>query len=156
MVKRTTVVLGILALTMVAGTSFAFWGGMGGGCCGPAECPPLYLPVDCPTMPAKTIVKTWAVKIEGPCPAPGAGCGPAMCRENRGFDLCCIVNAIATPFDWLFGGFDGFYGCCPDGACGAGGDGPCGPCYGPVACALAGIPTVIGSPLYGGVFGAWW
>ena len=156
MVKRTLAVLGILAMTLAAGTSFGFWNSW--DCCGgPADCKPLYLPVDCPTPPVKTIVKTWAVKIEGPCPAPGAMCGPASCIEKRGFDLCCLVNAVATPFDWLFGGIDGVYGCCDGlGGC-CGNDGPCGPCYGPLGCALAGLPTVIGMPLgTAGVFGTWW
>jgi hypothetical protein len=155
MVKRTLAVLGILAMTLAAGTSFGFWNSWD-SCGGPADCKPLYLPVDCPTPPVKTIVKTWAVKIEGPCPAPGAMCGPVGCREKRGFDLCCLVNAVATPFDWLFGGIDGVYGCC-DGLGGCGADGPCGPCYGPLGCALAGLPTVIGMPLGSvGVFGTWW
>ena len=108
MVKRTVAVLGILALTLAAGTCFAFWGAWD-RCGGPADCRPLFLPVDCPTPPIKTIVKTWAVKIEGPCPAPGPMCGP-VCRD-RGPGLCEIVTAIATPFDWLFGGIDGVYGC---------------------------------------------
>jgi len=156
MVKRTVAVLGILAIALTAGTSFAFWGAWD-SCGGPTQCKPMYLPVDCPTPPLKTIVKTWAIKIEGPCPAPGVGCGPAMCKEKRGFDLCCIVNAIASPLDLLFGGCDGVYGCCADGSCGGGADGPCGPCYGPLGCALAGLPVVLGAPMFGGgLFGTWW
>ena len=154
MVKRTLVVLGILALTLAAGTCFAFWGAWD-SCGGPADCKPLYLPVDCPTPPVKTIVSTWAIKIEGPCPAPGPACGPAMCRDRRP-GLCEIITAIATPFDWLFGGTDGVYGCF-NGLGGCGADGPCGPCYGPLGCALAGLPTVLGTPLGAvGVFGTWW
>ena len=151
MVKRTVAVLGILALTLAAGTSFAFWGAWD-SCGGPADCRPLFLPVDCPTPPIKTIVKTWAVKIEGPCPAPGPMCGP-VCRD-RGPGICEIITAIATPFDWLFGGIDGVYGC-NNGLGGWGADGPCGPFYGPLACALAGVPTIIGSSTVG-VFGTWW
>jgi hypothetical protein len=156
MVKRTVAVLGILAIALTAGTSFAFWNAWD-SCGGPADCKPMYLPVDCPTPPLKTIVKTWAIKIEGPCPAPGVGCGPAMCRERGGFDLCSIVTALASPFDWLFGGTDGVYGCFGGlGGCG-GADGPCGPCYGPLGCTLAGLPTVLGAPLFGGgLFGTWW
>ncbi len=157
MVKRTVAVLGILAMTLAAGTCFAFWGAWD-SCGGPADCKPLYLPVDCPTPPMKTIVKTWAIKIEGPCPAPGPACGPVCGRERGlGLGICDLVTAIATPFDLLFGGCDGVYGCFSGlGGCG-GGDGPCGPCYGPLACALAGVPTVLGAaPIYGGVFGTWW
>ncbi len=156
MVKRTVAVLGILALTLAAGTSFAFWNTWD-GCGGQAACGPMYLPVDCPTPPLKTIVKTWAVKIEGPCPAPGPMCGP-VCKERRGFDLCQIVTAIGAPFlDALFGGCDGVYGCFSGLGGGCGADGPCGPCYGPLGCALAGLPTVIGAPLGAvGVFGTWW
>jgi len=153
MVKRTVAVLGILAIALTAGTSFAFWGAWD-SCCGPTECKPLYLPVDCPTPPIKTIVKTWAVKIEGPCPAPGVGCGPVCC-DKRGPGLCEALTALATPLDWLFGGCDGVYGCF-GGLCG-GGDGPCGPCYGPLGCALAGLPVVLSAPVFGGgLFGTWW
>ncbi len=152
MVKRTVAVLGILAMTLAAGTSFAFWNAWD-TCGGPTDCKPLYLPVDCPTPPIKTIVKTWAIKIEGPCPAPGAACGANACRDRRGLGICELVTAIATPFDWLFGGCDGVYGCTGGGLCGGGGDGPCGPCYGPLGCALAGVPTVLGGA---GVFGTWW
>jgi hypothetical protein len=155
MVKRTVAVLGILAMILAAGTSFAFWNSWD-GCCGPADCKPMYLPVDCPTPPVKTIVKTWAVKIEGPCPAPGAMCAP-VCKERRGLDLCQIFTALASPVDMLFGGCDGVYGCLDGGLFGGRGDGPCGPCYGPLGCALAGLPTVLGTPLGAvGVFGTWW
>jgi hypothetical protein len=147
MVKRTVAVLGILALTLAAGTSFAFCGPAWASWDSCAPCPPLFLPVDCPTPPIKTIVKTWAVKIEGPCPAPGPACGPVGCK--RGFDPCAIVTAIASPLDWLFGGIDGVYGCLPDMGC----NGPCGPCYGPLGGILAAVPMVIGE---GGVFGSWW
>jgi hypothetical protein len=150
MVKRTVAVLGILAITLAAGTSFAFWSAWG-SCGGPADCRPLFVAVDCPTPPLKTIVKTWAVKIEGPCPAPGPICGPVCKDRRRG--LGQAITAIATPMDWLFGGWGGVYGC-NNGLCGMG-DGPCGPCYGPLGCALAGLPTIIGTPVVG-VFGTWW
>jgi len=142
MVKRTLVVLGMLSfMIMAAGSSFAFFGA--GGCgtdCGG----PLYVPVDCPPVPGfKTIVKTWEAKIEGPCPAP-MGCAPA-CNDfglKYGF-LCSLVNAIASPFDLLFGGCDGVYGCFG----GFGGKGgACGPFFGPVPGALAAVPMVLGAP----------
>ncbi|MBI4965395.1 MAG: hypothetical protein HY913_19115 [Desulfomonile tiedjei] len=147
MVKRTFVVLGVLSLMlMAAGTSFAMFG-WGGGC--GADCGPMYVPVDCPPVPGfKTIVKTWEAKIEGPCPAPMA-CGPAACGDKKWGPglICSLVAAIATPMDWIFGGCDGVYGCFPGfggGGCGAGGD--CGPCFGPLPCALAAVPMVLGAP----------
>lgn len=144
MVKRTLVVLGMLSLMiMTAGTSFAFFG-MGGGC--GADCGgPLYVPVDCPPVPGyKTIVKTWEAKIEGPCPAP-MPCGPAGKDWGVKYGmLCSLVNAIATPFDVIFGGCDGVYGCFGGGF--GGKDGGCGPCYGPIPCALAAVPMTLGAP----------
>ena len=82
MVKRTVAVLGILAIALTAGTSFAFWNAWD-SCGGPADCKPLYLPVDCPTPPMKTIVKTWAVKIEGPCPRLVAGLRSGLLRREK-------------------------------------------------------------------------
>ena len=147
MVKRTVAVLGILALTLAAGTSFAFWGGW--DYCG--DCRPLFLPVDCPTPPIKTIVKTWAVKIEGPCPAPGPMCGPVCCNK-RGPGLCEIVTAIATPFDWLFGGIDGVYGCFNGlESC----DRPVWPVLWSAGLRSGRLPVIMGTPLVG-VFGTWW
>jgi len=143
MVKRTFVVLGVLSLMLIsAGTSFAMFG-WGGGC--GQECAPLYVPVDCPPVPGfKTIVKTWEAKIEGPCPAP-MGCGPAACDKKWGPGLICsLVAAIATPLDWVFGGIDGVYGCCPGLGFGKGGD--CGPGFGPVPGALAIVPQFLGAP----------
>lgn len=143
MVKRAVVVLGIFSLMiMAAGSSFAFFGtgGCGTDCGGP-----LYVPVDCPPVPGfKTIVKTWEAKIEGPCPAP-MGCAPA-CKSwdvPAGF-LCSLVTAIASPFDIIFGGCDGVYGCFNLG--GLGKNGPCGPGYGPIPCAIAAVPMFLGAP----------
>ncbi len=111
MVKRTLVVLSVLSLTlMVAGTSFGFIGGGCGTQCGA----PLYVPVDCPDMGvAKTIVKTWECKIEGPCPAPMPACGSSCKAEPRPGMLCSLLTAVAHPCEMLFGGFDGVYGCFP-------------------------------------------
>ncbi len=111
MVKRTLVVLGVLSLTlMVAGTSFGFIGGGCGTQCGG----PLYVPVDCPDMGvAKTIVKTWECKIEGPCPAPTPACGSSCKTEPRPGMLCSLFTAMVHPCEVLFGGFDGVYGCFP-------------------------------------------
>ncbi len=116
MVKRTMVVLGILSLTvMVAGSAFAFCG---------SSCDkglPLYVPVDVPDTTAETIVSTWECKIVGPCPAPTPpGCGPAKQGFNPGV-LTSLATAIATPFDMLFGGCDGVYGCLPSANTGCGG-----------------------------------
>ena len=94
MVKRTLLVLGILSLVLIlVGTSFAFR--RGGGGCEPMNYP-LYVPVDCPPMPiTKTIVKTWSMKIVGPCTAagpmmagaPGAAGGAAPAEEKTSFDV---------------------------------------------------------------------
>ena len=151
MVKRTVVVLGVLSLMiMAAGTSSAFFVGWPGGDCGIAK--PLYVPADCPTPEFKTIVKTWQCKIEGPCPAPGPMCGPAACGPKTTYGLCEPIAAlIGLPFDFLFGGCDGVYGC--DGGL-FGKDGPCGPCYGPIPCVLAGVPMFLGAPSV--MFGALW
>jgi hypothetical protein len=157
MVKRTLVVLGILALTLAAATSHGFWTQWPAGGCGPTDCKPLYLPVDCPPVfEGKTIVKTWSFKSVGPCPAPGPACGPAACGKG-GFGpgmLCSLATAIATPLDLLFGGCDGVYGCFPDfgGGCGAGG--ACGPCFGPLTGAVAAIPMALGAPTV--MFGSLW
>ena len=138
MVKRTLIVLSILSLMLVAaGTSSAFN-------CG-ADCKPLFVPVDCCPYPTPTtIVKTWSCKIEGPCPAPGPMCGGNSCGscEGVGPKFGCLLANIAGPFEFLFGGCDGVYGCCP----GMGGkSGDCGPCFGPVPCLLAGVPIILGS-----------
>lgn len=159
MVKRTLVVLSVLSLTlMVAGTSFGFMGGGCGGCCAP--CPPLYVPVDCPdTGAAKTILKTWECKIEGPCPAPTPACGGSSCNNLRGPRpgiLCCLAGVVGAPFDWIFGGFDGVYGCsgsclpglggCPDDrGCGSPFMGGLAGVFGSGANMLSGETTIFGA-----------
>jgi len=124
-------------MVVAAGTSSAFNG------CG-SSCAPLFVPVDCCPYPTPTtIVKTWSCKIEGPCPAPGPMCG-APCKQDSGFSLCKLLGSMPGPLDFLFGGCDGVYGCTPgfgDKGCDSG----CGPCFGPVACALAGVPMLLGS-----------
>jgi hypothetical protein len=166
MVKRTLLVLSIVALlTMGAGMASAqmslggppvpqSWvNGFPDGGCG--MCPPLFVPAPCCEYPeSKTIVKTWSCKIEGPCPPPGAPGG--MCGGGQGRpgqllgSLCFLMGSIATPFDFLFGGFDGVYGCCP----GIGCSGPCGPCYGPVPGAIAGVLSCLSPPQV--MFGCYW
>jgi hypothetical protein len=154
MVKRTLLVLSILSLMVfAAGTSNAFWTG-GWGAADECVQKPLFVPVDCPPFPeAKTIIKTWSVKIEGPCPAPGPiACGPAK-KDGWGPGmLCAMAGVIATPFDFLFGGCDGVYGCFP--GMGGGADGDCGPCFGPIPRVLATVPMVLGAPTV--MFGALW
>jgi len=152
MVKRTVVVLSVLSLMLMAvGTSSAFFVGWPGDC--GVGCKPLYVPAECPTPEFKTIVKTWQCKIVGPCPAPGPMCGPAACGPKSTFGLCdAVANLLGFPFDALFNGVDGVYGCGPD--LFGGGDGPCGPCYGPLSAALAAVPMTIGAPSV--MFGALW
>jgi hypothetical protein len=157
MVKRTLIVLSILSLMVfAAGTSSAF---VNGWPCEDTGCSmkPLFVPVDCIPYPeAKTIIKTWSCKIEGPCPGP-APCAAACKKE--GFApgmLCTLAGAIASPFDLLFGGFDGTYGCFPKmgGAGCDGADGSCGPCWGPVPAVAAALPMVLGAPTV--MFGSLW
>jgi hypothetical protein len=162
MVKRTIVVLGILSLLVVGvGTSHAWIGGGWGGCYTP---PPLYTAVPCPVGPECNIIKkTWSCKIVGPCPPPFGG-APGYGARGGGFldnpygpfssygriGLCGgIVAALATPFDMLFGGFDGVYGC-------TGGieGGECGPCFGPVPQVAAGAAMFFAAPTV--MFGALW
>ncbi len=152
MVKRTLVVLSVLSLMLVAvGTSSAFFVGWPGGDCG--GCKPLYLPADCPSPEFKTIVKTWQCKIEGPCPAAGPMCCPSACDTKMPFGLCdAVANLLGFPFDVLFDGCDGVYGCGLGGLCG--GDGPCGPCYGPLSGAMAAVPMFLGAPSV--MFGTLW
>jgi len=69
------------------------------------------------------------------------------------FGLCdAIANLLGAPFDLLFNGCDGVYGCGLDGICGK--EGPCGPCFGPVSGALAAVPMFLGAPSV--MFGALW
>jgi hypothetical protein len=180
MVKRTLLVLGILSLiVMVAGTSFAQFGQgrmtgalevaqMGGGfgqtyftgahCWTPGDLGggrPTYAPADCPPYPGhKTIIKKWAIKIEGPAPRPTPGVAVVGGSRDSvvGTGLVGgLVAAIPTPFDFLFGGTDGVYGC------GAGlqfADQECGPCYGPLSGAVAAVPMALAAPTT--IFGALW
>ncbi len=157
MVKRTVVVLGIVSLMFMAvGTSSAFFVGFPGedGC---GVCKPLYVPVECPTPEFRTIVKTWQCKIVGPCPAAGPACGPSACG-SRGCPagICdAVANVLGFPFDVLFGGCDGVYGCGLGGLGGGlGGDGPCGPCYGPIPCAFGGVAMALAAPSV--MFGSLW
>jgi len=163
MVKRTIVVLGILSLLVVgAGTSQAFIGGPWGGGSGCDSAPPLYVPVPCPTYPdSKTIVKTWSCKIEGPCPPPfvggAAGCGNGSDPYGPFSSYGAIglrgglVAALVTPFDMLFGGCDGVYGCT---SMGKGNEGGCGPCFGPIPCVAGGVAGFFAAPTV--IFGALW
>lgn len=159
MVKRTIVVLGILSLLVVgAGTSHAW---IGGGWSDSICPPPLYVPVPCPAYPdSKIIKKTWSCKIEGPCPPPFPGAagggfgfggdpyGPFSTYGRLGL-RGGLVAALATPFDMLFGGFDGVYGCTMES-----GDGPCGPCFGPIPQVVGGIAMGFAAPTV--IFGGLW
>jgi len=144
MVKRTVAVLGILALMIAAsGTSFAFYGGVCGDDCAPK---PLFVPVECCPYPLPTtIIKTWAFKSEGPCPAPGPMVYGKDCgKSSMGPGFCsALANVIGFPLDILFNHCDSVYGCGPNFG---GGDGPCGPCFGPIPAVLAAVPMVLGSP----------
>jgi len=130
MVKRTLIVLGMFGLIlMAAGPSMAFLQMFPPApCFGPDvfTCKPMYLPVDCPEPIQRNIVKTWECKIVGPCPAvmpAGGGCGTGVLgRDDRIGLLTSLATAIASPFDWVFGGMDGVYGCLPAN----GGDAMCG------------------------------
>jgi hypothetical protein len=163
MVKRTLLVLSILALiTMGAGMASAQNSIAGPGVAqswingfpsGPG-CAPLFVPCECPEYPAsRTIVKTWSCKIEGPCPPPGApgmGCGSNERPGQLLGSLLFLAGSVATPFDWLFGGTDGVYGCCP----GIGCEGPCGPAYGPIPGFIAGVASCLSPPQV--MFGCYW
>ncbi len=163
MVKRTLAVFGILAvMLMAAGTSQAFIGGLSGmsgpgGGCGTAcaQTGPLYVPADCPPGPTtRTIVKTWEANIVGPAPGPApAGCGGGGVVPGP-FDVGLLggmAAAIATPFDLIFGGFDGVYGCGPRfGSM----NGPCGPGFGPIPGVVAAVPTFLAAPTT--IFGQLW
>jgi len=124
MVKRTLVVLGILAMViMVAGTAFGF--GRQHDDCGKAY--PLFVPVPCPPqVEYQQVIKTWSCKIEGPCPPPGiAACGDTKKKRGAG-PLLKLAGGFGAPFDVLFGGTGAVYGCRPK----RGGDAPS---YGPVS-----------------------
>jgi hypothetical protein len=156
MVKKLSVFLGILSLTMImAGGAFAFFGG--GGCGDGCMPKPMYVPVDCPPYPCSTtIIKTWSAKIEGPCPGPMPMCGKG-CDDMWGWHKTGLFGglaaAIATPFDFLFGGIDGVYGCCPD-LLGGGRCNPCGPAFGPLPGAITALPMIMAAPTT--TFGMLW
>lgn len=143
MVKRTMVVLGILSLTlMVVGGSFA----IAGSCGEPCKPLPLYVPVAVPDTTAKTIVSTWECKIVGPCPAAApVACCPSKPGMKPGM-LTSLATAIATPFDMVFGGFDGVYGCMPNTGLGGGAfGGGLGGAFMAVPGMLSGESTVFGA-----------
>jgi hypothetical protein len=159
MVKRTVLVLGTLGLLIMAvGMSHAQCGAAVGGWL-PEACnvKPLYVPVDCCELPqATTIVKKWSAKIEGPCPGVMPACGPSNCDEGifgRVGLLGGLAAAIPTPFDFLFGGFDGVYGCFGGGLFGGSG-GACGPFHGPIPGAFAGAAGAMAAPT--SIFGFLW
>lgn len=166
MVKRTTVVLSILAM-LALGAGVCSATGISLGAPPPpqswvnpfpdtgAGCLPMFVPVPCPEYPgSRTIVKTWSAKIEGPCPPPGmpmGGCGAVERPCQLLGSLLFLLTSVATPFDMLFGGFDGVYGCCP----GIGGpDGPAGPFYGPIPGAVHGVMNLVSPPPV--MFGCFW
>ncbi len=147
MVKRTAVVLGIMSLLLVGGATVAL-AQMGGGC-GDFGCRPLYIGINCPPMTTwTTIIKKWEGKVEAPyMPMAGGagGCGPRFGGRPAGL-VGGLVGAIATPLDWLFGGFDGVYGC-GFGAMGSGcGGGACDCCMGPLPNILAAVPRLLAAP----------
>jgi len=133
MVKRTVVVLGIfvLILSVAADSSMAF----GRKCFGKEfMCPakPLYLPVDVPDCVQRTIVSTWEVNIEGPCPP----VSPPACVGGRGLlgrgdgpgFLLSAVTIFGAPFDILMAGRGSVNRCrgLGEGPCGNGFPGPLG------------------------------
>jgi hypothetical protein len=151
MVKRTLVVLAVLsAVLMMVGTSFGQCGG-GGWCRTPVTCPPLYVPVDCCPYPeSTTVIQKWSCKIEGPCPPPQAACGTGRGRGGSRLGLIGgLAAAIATPFDAIFGGPRGVYGCRLRGG------GMCGPCRGPIPNAVVAIPKFLAAPTVG-ILGPLW
>lgn len=134
MVKRTVVVLGIFALilSVAADSSMAF----GSRCFGKEfMCPdkPLYLPVDVPDRVQRTIVSTWEVNIEGPCPPvspPAVSCRRGLLDrgDGPGF-LLSMANLLGGPFDAVMAGRGGVTGCkrgAVEGPCGNGLPGPLG------------------------------
>jgi|GEM_PF-459384 len=158
MVKRTLVVLGIFSLIlMTAGPTMAqmHWPmSPFGQCFGPELFPkPLFVPVDCPAPIQRNIVKTWECKIVGPCPAPtpGGACGPGLAgRDDRMGLLTSFATAIASPFDMIFGGMDGVYGCQEMA------NNPCGsPFPGPIPVALRSL-VYFWYPTDGSFFGGLW
>jgi hypothetical protein len=146
MVKRTLVVLGVMCLVLASiGTASAQFGRFA-GCMPPA----VFLPVPCPPgFTTETVVQKWSAKIEGPCPPPGMpACGVGR-RIRRAGVLGPIFRGLANPFDVIFGGGGGVYGCRRNR------DNPCGPLFGPVAQAFVAIPTAVAAPGVG-MFGWLW
>jgi len=157
MVKRTVVVLGIFTLFCLVAVAppVAFAGPVCGPCFGRDLCPsrPLYLPMDCPDPIQRTIVKTWECNIEGPCPPvmPAAACcrggGLLGGRDNYGL-LMSAANIFGAPFDWIFAGRGGVYGC----RSGRGG-GLCGsPLGGFVPGALLSVARIPHGAFFGGLW----
>jgi len=156
MVKRTLAVLGILSLLVVAAGSTSM---VNAQCCSadmswvcnwPSNCgTACFVPVDVQTPEWTRIVKTWSIKIDGPCPAPGPMVG---CGTTRGINtgICAGVNALFSPLDCIFGG-GGVYNCSPNLG---GGDGPCGPAFGPIPALLTAVPRLLAGPPI--VFGTLW
>lgn len=155
MVKRTVVVLGIFALILAvaADSSMAF----GRKCFGQdfmCGARPLYLPVDVPDCIQRTIVSTWEVKIEGPCPPVSP---PAMCCDKGGFFdrdrpgfLFSMANILGAPFDFIMAGRGGVTGCRPGLG---GGGGPCGsPFPGPLPRAMMLLTAPTNSNFFGGLW----
>jgi len=153
MVKRTVVVLGIFALILAvaADSSMALGRKCFGGedMCGAR---PLYLPVDVPDPIQRTIVSTWEVNIEGPCPpvsGPAVACCDSDRRDGPGF-LFSMANIFGAPFDFIMAGRGGVTGCRRGMA---GGSGICGsPFPGPMQRAMM-LLTV---PVTGNFFGGLW
>jgi hypothetical protein len=153
MVKRTVVVLGIfsLILLMTAASSMAF----NRPCFGKefmSPVRPLYLPADCPDPIQRTIVSTWECNIEGPCPpVMPACCGGGGGRGDRQGLLTSLANVFGAPFDLLFAGRGGVYGCRDRGY----GAGPCGsPFGGLLPRGMMSLTTLVRPG--GGFFGGLW
>jgi len=157
MVKRTLVVLGVVALMlMTAGAATAqIPMPLSMPCFGGGLMPrPLFLPVDCQDCPEKTIVQKWECNIEGPCPPaspPGGACGGNMLAgDDRVGFLLSLVEAMASPFDIAISGFGGVYGCMEWS------EGPCGGFpMGPIPTALAAL-TYLWYPTGNSFFGGLW
>ncbi len=153
MVKRTVVVLGIflLILSVAADSSMAF----GRKCFGKEfMCPakPLYLPVDVPEPVQRTIVSTWEVNIEGPCPPvspPAVACGRGLLGRDDGPGfLLSMANLLGAPFDAVMAGRGGVTGCTR-----ASVDAPCGVAFpGPLGRMMYSLTF----PVTGNFFGGLW
>jgi len=148
MVKRTLMVLGILMVVMVNTVGAQMLPSPWSGC--DNKCAPCFVPVDCRIPEPTTIIKTWSINIDGPCPAPGVACGKS-CETRSCLDPCSLLTSIGCPIlDCLFGGWDGVYGCFGGSNCGS----ACGPCFGPVPAAVAAVPMCLGARTV--MFGCLW